>query len=336
MSGVESTPKQPLNIKKGKDKLKIVIVGPGAMGLLLYSFLRPVNTNTYLLDKDSQRTKTIKQKGIRIFGVSGERQLKEVVITTKAQELSPADLVFICVKSYHTESAIKNALPCITKDTYIVSFQNGLGNAETIQKFISKEKILIGVTNHGATLVSQCLVKHAGKGDTTIGCFEKTAHHEAHQILKEIVSLLRKGGFDIQIEKDIEAVIWSKLIINVGINALTAITNFKNGKLIEIEELKNLMHLLVAEAYQVANAKKIKLLYSNPYLKVEEVCALTCDNISSMLQDILKGKNTEIDAINGAIVKEAKNFGLNAPYNEFVTNLVHGLESKYGQRIFKL
>lgn len=316
--------------------MKLVIVGPGAIGLLLYSHLKPVNSQTYLLDKNQQRAQNIKRQGIRVTGISGERNLSNVLITSQPEELPQADLVLICVKSYQTASAVEQALPCIGKSTYVASFQNGLGNAEAIKQMVDERMILVGVTNQGATLISEGYIRHAGRGETVIGCYRKDEFQNVKGMLEEIVHLFKKANFDISIQEDIESVIWSKLIVNVGINALTAITNLKNGKLVEEPELKILMHSLVAEAVEVAQAKKVKLLFQDAYQKVEEVCRLTKENISSMLQDMLKGKRTEIDAINGAIVREANQLGLSVPHNEFVTRLVHVLEARAEERIFKL
>lgn len=316
--------------------MRIIIVGPGAIGLLLYSFLKGVNEETYLLDKSESRAKFIQGNGIKVEGLSGPRYIRDVHISSKAQDLPEADLLIIAVKSYDTEDAVRRALPCIGDRTLVASFQNGLGNFELISKYVPEGRIIAGVTNHGATLLSHGHVKHAGSGETVIGFYERRSMRTLRTKLEEIVRLFKRAGLDLKIEEDMEKVIWSKLLINVGINALTALTNLKNGYLVKIEPLRRLMHLLVEEAHILSRKKGIKLIYPDPHLKVEEVCEKTADNISSMLQDILRGKRTEVDAINGAVVRESKKIGLNAVHNEFITELIHGVEAGVKERIYRL
>jgi 2-dehydropantoate 2-reductase len=182
--------------------------------------------------------------------------------------------------------------------------------------------VIAGVTNHGSTLLGIGHVRHAGKGETIIG----KADGRVLGAIRDVAGVLTKAGFETKVSRDIDSVVWSKLIVNAGINALTAITRLKNGALIEREECRQLMRSAVQEAVKVVKRKRIKLMYDDPIQKVESVCRATSANISSMLQDILNKNRTEIDFINGAIVRQAKALNIPTPVNEVLMNLVKTIE----------
>ena len=133
--------------------------------------------------------------------------------------------------------------------------------------------------------------------------------------------------------KDIDSVIWSKLVINVGINALTAITRLKNGMLVQHDGTREVLRSSVQEAVRIVKRKRIKLAYDDPIQKVESVCKATSSNVSSMLQDVLSKERTEIDFINGAIVRQGKALGIPTPVNELLTNLVKTIELSYSKTV---
>ena len=309
--------------------MKIVIVGPGALGSLVSGFLKhKTKEEIWLLDKYGDRAKKQKESGIRIEGFSGSL-LAKLNVTAEPKDIGPADIIILCVKSYSTEDACKGIKDMVTDKTRVVSLQNGLGNVQIMNDHFGPERVIAGVTNHGSTLLDVGSVRHAGKGDTIIG-------NAAGRVLGEIravATILSKAGFDTKISKDIDSVIWSKLIVSVGINALTAITRLPNGALIESEETRSIMRCAVGEAVKIAKRKRIKLSYDDAFQKVETVCKATGGNISSMLQDVINKKRTEIDFINGAIVRQGKVLGIPTPVNEVLTNLVKTIESNYKSAI---
>lgn len=317
--------------------MRIAIVGPGALGLLFYSLLRVGGNEVYLIDKNKRRARLLSESGINFISLTGERiQLTDVNITTDPEKIPPPELIILAVKSYDIQAAVRRIVSIVGRNCYLLSIQNGLGNAEIIAKYILPHRIILGVTNQGATRINISTVRHAGKGETILGSYIAENFSKIHKFLIKIKNAFDNSGIDTVIYKDIESVIWSKLIINVGINALTAITNYRNGKLVEIPVIREIMHNLVNEALQVAELKGIKLIYDDPWQKVEQVCTLTKNNISSMLQDILKNHKTEIDAINGAVIAEGKKLGLNLPYNLCVYKIVKGLEKGMKFRVFEL
>ena len=308
--------------------MKIVIVGPGAIGCLLAAHLSKVTNEVWLLDKDSGRADKIRKSGIKIEGVSGNWQ-RGVKITSNSDEIGKPNLIIICVKSYHTRLAVKSVKDILSDSTFVLTLQNGVGNIEIISEVCGHDRVIGGVTNQGATLVNIGHIRHAGKGETVIGRIDGKIPVQ----LRNIRELFNRGGVPTRISRDIKGLIWSKLIINVGINALTAITHLNNGRLIDFEGTRRLLSLAVSEAVKVTRRKRIKLIYDDPLSKVEAVAQATATNISSMLQDVLKHKPTEIDFINGVIVREAQSLGIPVPVNCALTDLVKTIEASYGMRV---
>lgn len=317
--------------------MKIVVVGPGAMGCLFGGFLAKSGQDVTILDKNPDRANRIKKQGIEIEGVSGEHKI-EINAISDTKGLADPDLIIISVKSYDTETAINSVKDIIGANTLILTLQNGIGNVETIAEVVGQEKIVAGITSQGATLLGDGHIRHAGKAETVIGHWQATGKKTKkwqiprHRIL-EIAKILRQAGFETKLSDNINNLLWSKLIINVGINALTAVTHLKNGMLLEYETTRNLMRQAVLEATKVAKRKRFSLIYSDPIKKVESVAKATAGNISSMLQDILKKKRTEIDYINGAIAREGEDLNIPTPVNAVLTDLVKAIESSYTNQI---
>ncbi len=304
--------------------MKIVIVGPGAMGCLFAAFLSKSKEEVCIFDKDSQRAARISQRGISVEGVSGEWQA-QVKAYADPKEIGQADLVVICVKSYSTKEAVMSARPLIGENTGVLTLQNGIGNTEIIGEAVGFEKVIGGVTNQGATLIDTGRIRHAGKGETVIGRIDGKMPVE----MRSIREIFNKVGLETRISRDIKGLLWSKLIINVGINALTAVTRLNNGRLIGFEGTRKILRDAVTEAVKISKRKRIKLIYDDPLAKVEAVCEATAANVSSMLQDVLRKKRTEIDFINGVVVRQGQELGISVPVNSLLVDLVKTIEASY-------
>lgn len=308
--------------------MRITIIGPGALGLLFYSFLSSITENIILLDKDTKRASLLKHKGLTVDR-AGEQKTFKLNITANPKQIKKPDLIIICVKAYDTQAAANSARLIADKHTCVLSLQNGIGNLEILNQFFSKDRILAGISSQGSTLLKPGHIIHAGSGITCLGA-QKIGKQEK---LEQIAELFNQAGIHTEICVDINGVIWSKLLINVGINALTAILRIKNGMLIKNKFCLRLMKQAVDEAMLVAEANKIKLTDDNPIAICETVCRKTADNISSMLQDVLKGKNTEIEAINGAIYHLGQREGIATPINQLLYSMVKAIEQSYKYRL---
>ncbi|MFH2011869.1 MAG: 2-dehydropantoate 2-reductase [Pseudomonadota bacterium] len=308
--------------------MKTVIVGPGAMGGLFAFFLSKTKEEIWLLDKHRERTDKINKNGLIIEGISGDHRVR-LNQTTNPSDIGEADLVIICVKAYDTEKATEDSIPLIGKNTILLTLQNGSGNIETISKIVGKEKVIGGTTSQGATVLGSGHIRHAGRGETTIGELDGSLSSR----VKNISNIFNSAGIDTKITDNVEGLIWSKLLINVGINALTAVLRLKNGELVEYSWSREILRMAVEEAMLVVKAKDIQLTYDNPVKKVEDVCKATATNVSSMLQDVLRAKKTEIDYINGAIVNESERLIISVPVNKTLTGLVKTIEMSYKKRL---
>jgi 2-dehydropantoate 2-reductase len=197
-----------------------------------------------------------------------------------------------------------------------VTLQNGLGNDTILSNTLGLQRVSRGVTTLGGTLLAPGFVRSGGEGEITL---------EAHSHLAGLEEMLRLARFDVSIAENMEPVVWGKLIVNAAINPLTALLRVKNGDLLTNPSARALMGQLANEAAQVAEAFAVALPFLDPKRAVEEVAQRTEENISSMLQDVLRGAPTEVDAINGAVVRMGEQKGVPSPINQAICSLVKAL-----------
>lgn len=300
--------------------MKLLVVGPGAMGTLFAGLLADGGHEVWLLGRRADVVEAIAHKGVSwIRGNS--RNTANVRPILQAAEAWPVDLVLIFVKAYDTLQAARDALPAMEADSVALTLQNGLNNVEAIASVVGRDRTLAGVTAYGATLLSSGLVRHGGEGETIIGELDGRETER----LKRVADAFRKSGIRTEVSRHIDRLIWGKLILNAAINPLTALLRMRNGQLLSQQETRALMATLALEGASVVSAKGISLPYENPVEKVEMVCRLTASNRSSMLQDVDKGRQTEIDWINGAVVREGRALGVLTPVNWTIVQLIKAL-----------
>jgi len=301
--------------------MRIAVVGSGAMGSLFGAFLAESGNDVTLIDVWRAHIDAINKHGLKVFGVSGERVVK-IKATTSHSEVGLVDLIILFVKSYDTERAIKDSLPMIGDKTIVLTCQNGVGNAEKIGEVIGLEHVICGSTLQGATLIRPGEIFHAGKGITYIGELDGSISER----IKKVETIFNDAGIQTKISKNICGMIWSKVLLNAGINPFGALTRLKNGELLEVPGMLELMIQAINEGKEVASALGIKLEIEDPVRALTDLCKATAKNKNSMLQDIERGRRTEIDVINGAIVEYGKKVGIKTPVNELLTTLIRGLE----------
>jgi 2-dehydropantoate 2-reductase len=313
--------------------MKIGVVGPGAMGCLLAGKIALAGNEVLLLDHMPERVEIIKQQGLIIEDLRGILQVK-IPVTLNPTDLLETELVLVCVKAYDTRT-VAQILEGIGPGPKVLTLQNGVGNVETLGEFLPKEKIIAGITSHGATDLGPGQVRHAGQGDTFIGYGypEEDSNPVKDSQLNQVKMLLDEAGFVTKVVPKIENLIWSKLLVNIGINALTALTHLPNGRLIEFSGTTGILEEAVQEGLWIGKKKGIEFIYPDPLGQVKKVCQLTSANISSMLQDVLKKKRTEIDFLNGVIVREGQRYGISVPTNSLLTRLVKTIEESYEQTV---
>ncbi len=303
--------------------MKTVIMGAGAMGSLFGGLLALSGEEVWLVDIWKDHIDAMRSKGLTIED-RGKTQTIRVNATADVTSVGKADLVLIFVKTYHTEEAVSDARVLRKEDTVFLTLQNGLGNEEVICKQIDRGKVMLGVTNHGATLLAPGHIRHAGWGKTSIGELDGKLTDRVNRM----VQIFLEAGIETEVSLHIHHLVWEKLLINIGINALTALTGLKNGQLLDFPETLRLMESLVSEAAEVARRKGIRI-EGNPIEKVRTVAERTRENRSSMGQDVDHRRRTEIDAINGAVVREAERLGISVPFNQAITDLVKTIEKSF-------
>lgn len=302
--------------------MKISIIGAGAMGSLYGGKLSLAGNDVVLYDINKAHVDMINSRGLVIEeSSSGEKLIAHPLASSNPEDVSGSDLMIIFVKSTATEAVAAQFVKFAKPETIALTLQNGLGNEEILRDHFGSERCAAGVTSQGATFLGPGVIRHAGDGPTHICMSNKD-----NDRLKEVISVFSDSGFEIHIEENIADLVWSKLVINVGINAVTALSGLENGKLLDYPDMKSLMADLVGEAVMVAEKKGIKLSYNDPLQLVYDVSEKTALNRSSMLQDFDRGSLTEIDFINYAIVREGKKLGIATPFNSAVSKLVKSIE----------
>jgi len=303
--------------------MKIVIMGAGAMGSLFGGLLALSGEEVWLVDIREDHIKALISKGLTVEE-GGKKQTISVHATMEVASIGKADLILVFVKAYHTEKAVSDALVLQKEDTVFLTLQNGLGNEQVICKQVDPRKVILGVTSQGATFLGPGRIRHAGWGKTYIGELDGKVTPRVTQI----AGLFTKAGIESEVSSNIQGLVWNKLFINVGINAVAALTGLKNGRLLDYPETLRLMEALVSEAVAVAKKKRIPI-EGNPLETVKAVAEATRENRCSMGQDFDNRRKTEIDAINGAVVREAERLGIVVPYNEMITDLIKVIEKGF-------
>lgn len=303
--------------------MKIVVVGAGAIGGLFGSFLHKSGEEVTLVDIWEEHVKTIQSTGLKIIRQSGA-EIFNIKSTTKIEDCGTPDLIIMAVKSYDTEKASRDCLPIVGSDTMVLTVQNGVGNIDIIGEVLGRNRILAGTTAFGSTILGPGEIRPSETGAITIGELDGSITPR----LQQVVDTFTKAGIEMHVSQNVDSLTWTKLMVNVGINALTAITMLSNGQLLDHDETKQLQNMVVNEGVAVAEAKGIKFLYEDPLQHVRDVALSTYGNKSSMRQDIERGAKTEVDFINGTIVREGSKLGVATPVNEVLTLLIKTIEKR--------
>lgn len=304
--------------------MKIAIVGPGAMGLMLAARLKQAGAEVSLLDHRPQRAQLIDQQGVFLEHPQGEDHYA-IPASARPETLAEVDLAIICTKAYHTQEVARTLRTHLGPEARALTLQNGAENVETLVDALGPERVLGGITSEGATLLGPGQVRHAGRGLTHLG----PAQGPVDGFTVQVRELLMAAGFQTEASEGVQNLIWTKLVINVGINPLTAILDVLNGRLLELAPAGAIMSAAVEEAVAVGRALGIRFLHQDMLAAVQQVARRTGANISSMLQDVRSKRRTEVAYINGAVVRQGEQAGLPTPINQTLTQLVQAKEAGY-------
>jgi 2-dehydropantoate 2-reductase len=303
--------------------MKITIVGAGAMGSLFGALLAESGHEVRLLDIWQEHVDAINKRGL---SVEREGKIRRVVLhaSTDLREVGKAELVVVFVKSSQTEKAAETAESVLRKGGWVLTLQNGMGNAEALARVVPASRVLAGTTSHGATMLGPGRIRHAGVGPTVIGAW--TGEERAGA--QKIAECLTRAGIETAVADDVRSVIWNKLLVNVGINAITALTGVRNGQLLDMESTRWISRTAVEEAIAVARNLGVRVR-DDAVSHVFQVAEATAANRSSMGQDVDHKRRTEIGAINGYVVREAEKLGLPVPVNRTLAGLVETMQEHF-------
>jgi 2-dehydropantoate 2-reductase len=309
--------------------MKLAVLGPGALGCLLAALFWEAGAEVSLSDYRPERVARLRRRGIQVHTLEGRPRTIKVPIAL-APQVGPCDLTIMTVKAYQTEAAAR-ALPALMDQGGLaLTLQNGLGNLEAMARTVGPARLLAGVGLLGVTRQDEGQIIYAGQGAIYLGV--PADSRVSRSELAAVVDLFRHAGLECQPRDDIEAVLWEKLVINVGINPLTALLRVANGGLLELPQAWEVAVAAAREAQAVAAAAGLQLT-GEPEARLRQVCTATAANRSSMLQDILTGRPTEIEAMNAQVASRGRALGLPTPVNDLLTHLLRAAEQSAPFRV---
>ena len=305
--------------------MKIAVLGAGAMGSLFGSRLAKSGNDVWLIDVWREAVGAINERGLRIDDKAGS-EVVQIRATLDPCDVGVADLLLVFVKCYDTEAAVRQALPTIGANTTVLSLQNGWGNGPRIGAIVGKERLLLGVCYHSATMAGPGHVMHVGHGVTFMGEPDGTISDR----LIQIASTFNKAGIEVNPTPEVLKEIWSKLALNVCTLPTSALLRFFSRQLSEHSGVLNLMQSLLREVVAVARTQDIPLSFEERWEAITGLLKGLGPNArSSMRQDVDRRRRTEIDVINGAVVEAGRRLGIPTPYNDAMFWLMKSLEETF-------
>ncbi|MEW5977485.1 MAG: 2-dehydropantoate 2-reductase [Acidobacteriota bacterium] len=308
--------------------MKIAVIGAGAMGSVMGGLLAKAGNEVILIDIWRDALEAINTRGLHIEDKAGNSETIRIRATANPSEVGYAELVLVFVKCYHTETAVRGALPLIGAETAVLSLQNGWGNGPRIASIVGQKRLLLGVCYHSATVLAPGHVQHGGRGMTFIGELDGAMSAR----LKQTADCFNQAGIEATATPAVLREIWSKLALNVCTLPTSALLRFPAGRLVQHDTTLQLMRTLLQEVVSVARAQQIDLSFDERWEAITGLLKrLAPTTKGSMLQDVENGRPTEIDVINGAVVEVGHKLGIPTPCNDAMVWLMKALEASSRQ-----
>lgn len=303
--------------------MKIAVLGAGALGCALGGALAQAGNDVVLINRNRAHVEAIRAHGLRLRQPDGERSVV-VRAETDCSALGPVDLVVVLVKSFHTAEAIRAATPLVGADTVVLSLQNGLGHEDILADAVGRERVVAGKTYVGGVMLAPGHIVSGTVGkETVIGELDGSTSAR----VQRIAACFAAAGLATTVSANIMGTVWDKLLINVATGAVSGITGLAYGPLYRIAEIEATAVAAVQEAMDVARASAVQLSYTDPRAAWTKAAAgLPADFKTSMLQSLEKGSVTEIDFINGAVVRWGQRSGVPTPVNATLVACIKGIE----------
>lgn len=300
--------------------MRIAVIGPGGIGCLFAGLLAETGHDVVLIDRRPERAALIAREGLVIESAAG---LRRIALRASAfpAACGRADLIILCVKAHETAGTAPSVSALAAPGAKLLCLQNGLGHPEMFRPILAEDNIFAGVTTNGTTPLGLNHIRHAGAGQTVIGAL---GHDRPGAEM--LANLFSQSGIEAAATADTAGMLWSKLVINAAICPVSVLAGQPNGELVRAGHWRALLRRAAIESAAIAAARGIKLSFSDPVQATEEVCLKTALNFSSMLQDVRRGRQTEIAEINGAIIRAAAELGREAPVNRMLLEKIVELE----------
>ena len=307
--------------------MRVLVFGAGALGSVIGGLLSEAGEEVTLLGRE-EHMRAVSADGLRISGIWGEHRATPAGVSEVGDLAGPFDLIILATKSYDTPRALEAMSPLVGPETCVMTVQNGYGNAEAIAERFGHERTL------GARVIFGARIVTPGHAEVTVYAEEvmigDLAGGEPDERIARIVESLNRAGIPSKATRHTTQFIWGKLLYNAALNPLGALLGVTYGELAANPLARRIMDRIVAEAFDVARANAVKLFWDAPEAFLDrfygKLVPPTAAHRSSMLQDIEKGKPTEIDALNGAIVRLGARTQTPTPVNETITLLVKAKE----------
>ena len=302
--------------------MKITVLGAGAMGSLFAAKLS-VCHDVAVVDLNAARIDMVNQDGISLMEQDGTVFTGRPFASVPKDAAGECDLVLVFVKAMFTKAALEGIKAVIGPKTMLLTLQNGGGHEDVLSQFVPMENVLVGTTQHNASVRPDGSIHHGGSGITKIGSL--AGNHEA---AKAVADAFQQAGFEMQVSENVREAVWQKLMTNVSLSALTGVFQMPLGFVSQSESAWKLCETLIREACEVAKADGVVF---NVEEKIEEVRKVSVNGpmgITSICADLQNGRMTEVDTISGSVVRAAKRLGMEAMHHEMMVLLIHAFEDK--------
>jgi len=305
--------------------MRIYVIGAGAMGGFYGGLLKRAGCDVSLIDVREDHVARINRDGLKVQGVRGDHVIN-IPAYTSPEGLAPCDLAIVFTDSNATRDAAATASAVLKPDGFAMTLQNGIGNVEVLVEVLGKARVVAGVTMNSGAHPEPGLSVYTNADMTTIGELDGGRSER----IVAVADMLNAAQIETEVVDDPMSYVYGKFVLNCGVNAIAAATGLRSGEVYRTPELRDLQGHMMDEVMRVVEAKGWTLSEADPRAKILHHSKLRF-NKPSMLQHVEQGRRTEIDAINGALVREAHALGLAVPYNEAVVAIIKGVEKSRRQ-----
>jgi len=303
--------------------MKIAIAGSGAMGSRFGSMLHEAGNEVLLVDKWEEHIQTINNHGLTVISEEGKKTIS--IKALRPEETTEAvQLLIVFTKAMDTDAMLASCENLIGKGTLVLTLQNGLGNIETLEKYVPRDRVIAGVTTFGTELLGPGKIQALGSGSVQITQVDGKETKEIQQIAK----IMNEAGMNAEVSADALISIWNKVAFNCVLNTLCTLMHDTVRAVGSYSQINKVIEDIVGEIILVAEKEGVRLDKEEITNMITEVFdpRMSGNHLPSMVQDMENGRKTEIDYLNGAIVRKGEQYGIPVPVNRMITHLIKMME----------